>query len=160
MTRERVACQSGNARDPGLPSHQRIRAIRSERWVSHPRAQKAIQVLELILDHPRTSDALDRNFWRLRNGQDDVDAEILYVPAREEADRGLRQRRGYALALQKPLMALGPHLARWKDSTPAEFAVQPGRLRKSFWTPRMASQNAISGTYAAARSSVALAART
>ena len=39
----------------GLPSHQRIRAIRSERWVSHPRVQKAIQILEQILDHPRTT---------------------------------------------------------------------------------------------------------
>jgi type II secretory pathway predicted ATPase ExeA len=39
----------------GLPSHQRIRAIRSERWVSHPRVPKAIQVLEQILDHPRTT---------------------------------------------------------------------------------------------------------
>ncbi len=36
-----------------LPAHQRIRAIRSERWVSYPRVQKAIQLLEQILDHPR-----------------------------------------------------------------------------------------------------------
>ena len=57
MTESAVACQSGNARAfLGLPSHQRIRAIRSERWVpSHPRVQKAIQVLEQILDHPRAT---------------------------------------------------------------------------------------------------------
>ena len=29
-----------------LSAHQRIRAIRSERWVSYPRVQKAIQVFE------------------------------------------------------------------------------------------------------------------
>ncbi len=38
-----------------LPAQQRIRAIRSERWVSYPRVQKAIQILERILDHPRTT---------------------------------------------------------------------------------------------------------
>src|ERR1700733_13304912 len=73
----------------GLPSHQRIRAIRSERWVSHPRVQKAIQLLEQILDHPHNANALDRNFWRLRNGQNDVDAEILY---RSSARRRCRHR--------------------------------------------------------------------
>ena len=38
-----------------LPAQQRIRAIRSERWVSYPRVQKAIQILDQILDHPRTT---------------------------------------------------------------------------------------------------------
>jgi len=37
----------------GLSAQQRIRAIRSERWVSYPRVQKTIQILEQILDHPR-----------------------------------------------------------------------------------------------------------
>jgi Bacterial TniB protein len=39
----------------GLSAQQRIRAIRSERWVSYPRAQKTLQILEQILDHPRTT---------------------------------------------------------------------------------------------------------
>jgi predicted ATPase len=39
----------------GLSAQQRIRAIRSERWVSYPRVQKTLQILEQILDHPRTT---------------------------------------------------------------------------------------------------------
>lgn len=39
----------------GLPAQQRIRAIRSERWVGYPRVQKTIQILDQILDHPRTT---------------------------------------------------------------------------------------------------------
>jgi len=38
-----------------LSALQRIRAIRSERWVSYPRVQKTLQILEQILDHPRTT---------------------------------------------------------------------------------------------------------
>jgi hypothetical protein len=38
-----------------LPAQQRIRAVRSERWVSYPMVQKAIQILDQILDHPRTT---------------------------------------------------------------------------------------------------------
>ena len=39
----------------GLSAQQRIRAIRSERWVGYPRVQKTLQILEQILDHPRTT---------------------------------------------------------------------------------------------------------
>jgi len=39
----------------GLSAQLRIRAIRSERWVGYPRAQKAIHILEQILEHPRTT---------------------------------------------------------------------------------------------------------
>ena len=39
----------------GLSVQQRVRAIRSERWVGYPRAQKAIHTLEQILEHPRTT---------------------------------------------------------------------------------------------------------
>ena len=39
---------------PGLPALQRIRAMRSERWASFPRVQKAIQILEQMLDPSRT----------------------------------------------------------------------------------------------------------
>ncbi len=38
-----------------LSAQQRIRAIRSERWVSYPRVQRATQILEQILDHPRAT---------------------------------------------------------------------------------------------------------
>ena len=39
----------------GLSAQQRIRAIRSERWVSYPRVPKTLQILDQILDHPRTT---------------------------------------------------------------------------------------------------------
>ena len=39
----------------GLSAQQRIRAIRSERWVSYPRVQKTLQILDQILDYPRTT---------------------------------------------------------------------------------------------------------
>jgi Cdc6-like AAA superfamily ATPase len=38
-----------------LPAYDRVRAIRSERWVSYPRVQKVTRVLEQVLDHPRTT---------------------------------------------------------------------------------------------------------
>jgi Cdc6-like AAA superfamily ATPase len=38
-----------------LPAHDRVRAIRSERWVSYPRVQKVTRILEQVLDHPRTT---------------------------------------------------------------------------------------------------------
>ena len=51
----------------GLSAQQRIRAIRSERWVSYPRrCRKRSKILEQILDHPRTDAyALDRDLRRL-----------------------------------------------------------------------------------------------
>jgi type II secretory pathway predicted ATPase ExeA len=38
-----------------LPAYDRVRAIRSERWVSYPRVQKVTRILEQVLDHPRTT---------------------------------------------------------------------------------------------------------
>ena len=38
-----------------LPAYDRVRAIRSERWVSYPRVQMVTRVLEQVLDHPRTT---------------------------------------------------------------------------------------------------------
>jgi hypothetical protein len=38
-----------------MPNDGRIRAILSERWVQYPRAGQAIQVLNRLLDHPRTT---------------------------------------------------------------------------------------------------------
>lgn len=33
----------------------RVRAIRSERWVHYPRAGQALHILNRLLDHPRTT---------------------------------------------------------------------------------------------------------
>lgn len=38
-----------------LPKVQRIREIKSERWVNYPRARQATHILERVLDHPRTT---------------------------------------------------------------------------------------------------------
>jgi hypothetical protein len=53
-----ASASHANAATPellGLSAQQRIRAIRSERGVSYPRVQKTLQILEQILDQPRTT---------------------------------------------------------------------------------------------------------
>jgi len=37
------------------PNDQRIRAILGERWVQHARAGQLLRILDLLLEHPRTT---------------------------------------------------------------------------------------------------------
>src|SRR5216684_4307056 len=37
------------------PNDRRIRAVMSERWVQYPRAGQALEILERLLDRPRTT---------------------------------------------------------------------------------------------------------
>jgi hypothetical protein len=65
----------------GLSAQQRIRAIRSERWVSYPRVQKTLRILEQILDHPRTTRMPSIAIFGDSGMGKIADAEVLHGPS-------------------------------------------------------------------------------
>ncbi len=55
----------------GEADNQRIRAIRSRRWLIYPRAKQVLDRLNLLVDHPRgTRMPVASHLWRQRYGQD------------------------------------------------------------------------------------------